>query len=204
MIEENGKGCILLFNKWDLVKNLRMEHYLKAVEEEASFLKHCPKLFISALSGRNVEKIYDLIQEVYANSKKRITTHQLNKFVASALQRNHPPMIMGKRLRIYYMAQVEIDPPRFVLFVNHPNLMTDSYKKYLYNQFREEYGFTGVPILIHLKGKEKVTKEERLKSSPPPKNPSKIAHEGFDDLVSEEGYEDMDDWDDELDVLSEE
>ncbi len=154
-IEESGKGCILLFNKWDLVKGFRMEHCLQGIEEEATFLKHCPKLFISAKSGRNVDKIFPVIKQVYEDSKKRITTHQLNKFISNALQKNHPPMIMGKRLRIYYMAQVSVQPPKFIVFVNYPNLMTETYKKYLYNQFRETYGFLGVPILMHLKGKSK-------------------------------------------------
>lgn len=169
MIEEAGKGCILLFNKWDLVKGFRMEHCLRGVEEEVQFLKHCPKLFISAKTGRNLEKIFDPVQEVYQNSIKRITTHQLNKFLSQAMQKNHPPMITGKRLRIYYMAQVSIQPPKFILFVNYPNLMTESYKKYLYNQFRETYQFTGVPLLFHLKGKEK---RERPTSPTSPSDPA--------------------------------
>lgn len=159
-IEEAGKGCIIIFNKWDLVKGHRMEHALKGIEEEVPFLKHCPKLFISALSGRNVDKIFPLIQEVHQNSLKRITTHQLNKFIGLALQRNHPPMMQGKRLRIYYMAQVAVQPPKFVMFVNYPNLMLESYQKYLYNQFREVYAFTGVPIRMFLKGKEKNKREK--------------------------------------------
>lgn len=154
-IEEAGKGCIILLNKWDLVKGFRMEHCLRGIEEEVPFLKHCPKIFTSAKLGRNVDKIFPSVQEVWQNAHKRVTTHQLNKFVGAALQKNHPPMIMGKRLRIYYMAQVDVQPPKFILFVNYPNLMLESYKKYLYNQFREEYGFTGVPISIYLKGKEK-------------------------------------------------
>lgn len=160
-IEQEGKGCILLFNKWDLVKGFRMEHCLQGIEEEAPFLHHCPKLFISAKMGRNVDKIFELIQQVYASSKERISTHQLNKFIGSCLQKTHPPMIQGKRLRIYYMAQVGIQPPKFVLFVNYPNLMTDAYKKYLYNQFRDVYGFLGVPIQIHLKGKQKSSKSKQ-------------------------------------------
>lgn len=158
MIEESGKGCILLFNKWDLVKGFRMEHCLQGIEEEVPFLKHCPKLFISAKTGRNIDKIFGEVSAVHEDSKKRITTHQLNKFIGNCLQRNHPPMIQGKRLRIYYMAQVGIQPPTFVLFVNYPNLMTDSYKKYIYNQFRESYAFTGLPLRIYLRGKSK--KEE--------------------------------------------
>lgn len=163
MIEEAGKGCILLFNKWDLVKGFRMEHCMQGVEEEVPFLKHCPKLFMSAKTGRNVENIFEAVTEVFANSQKRITTHQLNKFVSGCLQKNHPPMLGGKRLRIYYMAQVGIRPPKFILFVNHPSLMVESYKKYLYNQFRETYSFSGMPLRIFLKGKERKDKEARIK-----------------------------------------
>jgi GTP-binding protein len=154
-IEEAGKGCILLFNKWDLVKGFRMETCLKGVEDEVPFLKHCPKIFMSAKTGRNVDAIFDVVNQVYADSKKRVTTGQLNKFIGACLQRNHPPMIQGKRLRIYYMAQVSIQPPTFVVFVNFPNLMTDTYKKYIYNQFREAYSFSGMPIEIYLRGKKK-------------------------------------------------
>ena len=160
MIEEAGKGCILVFNKWDLVKGFRMEHCLKDINEEVSFLRHCPKLFMSATTGRNVEKLFDIILELKEASQKRISTPQLNKFIEDSLQRNHPPMIMGKRLRIYYMAQVDVEPPKFILFVNYPNLMTETYKKYLYNQFRETYGFSGVPLTLHLKGKKKAKAEK--------------------------------------------
>jgi GTP-binding protein len=153
-IEEQGKGCILLFNKWDLVKGFRMEHYLKGIEQENPFLHHCPKLFISALTGRNVEKIFPLVQQVRNASLQRITTGQLNKFISLSMQKVHPPMIQGKRLRIYYMAQVDNQPPTFVLFVNYPNLMLDTYKKYLINQFRKTYHFTGVPLVFRLRGKQ--------------------------------------------------
>ena len=167
-IEEAGKGCILLLNKWDLVKGFRMEHCLRGIEEEVPFLKHCPKLFISAKEGRNTEKIFPLVREVHDETFKRISTHELNKFMEAALQRNHPPMIGGKRLRIYYMAQVDTCPPKFILFVNYPNLMTESYRKYLYNQFRETYAFTGIPILLYLKGKEK--------KAPPSAPPLRTTH----------------------------
>lgn len=180
-IEEAGKGCLILLNKWDLVKGFRMEHCLRGIEEEVPFLKHCPKIFISAKTGRNVEKIFPLVQEIHQNSLLRVTTHQLNKFIGAALQRNHPPMIMGKRLRIYYMAQVDVQPPKFVLFVNYPNLMTETYKKYLYNQFRETYAFTGVPISLFLKGKEK-------KDRPEPSN-EKVSRNRHHDKDEGEGDE---------------
>lgn len=159
-IEAEGKGCILLFNKWDLVKGFRMEHCLQGIEEEVPFLKHCPKIFTSVTTGRNIDKIFDVVKEVQEESLKRITTHQLNKFVAAAVQRVHPPMLQGKRLRIYYMAQVSVQPPKFVFFVNIPSLMTEAYKKYLLNQFRLQYGFVGVPILFYLKGKKKPLGEQ--------------------------------------------
>lgn len=159
-IEAQGKSCILVFNKWDLVKNLRMEHALKDIEQELPFLSHCPKLFISALNDRNLEKIFPTVKEVYAERQKRITTGMLNKFIEGCLHKYHPPLMTGKRLRIYYMTQVETNPPKFVLFVNKPSLMTESYKKYLVNHFREIYGFSGCPLVLELRGKAPPPAEE--------------------------------------------
>lgn len=205
MIEEKGKGCVLLFNKWDLVKGFRMEHCMKGIEEEVPFLKHCPKIFMSAKTGRNVETIFDAVKQVYADSKKRITTHQLNKFIGLCLQKNHPPMLQGKRLRIYYMAQVDIQPPKFVLFVNFPNLMVESYRKYIYNQFREAYSFAGLPLQIFLKGKNRKNlaahKDDLEEINPEKDRLAAMAHakhdlaaeEALDELeLEEEGDFDMD------------
>jgi GTP-binding protein len=153
-IEDNGKSCILLFNKWDLMKGLQMEHAMRGVREAAPFLAHCPTVFISASEGRNLEKIMPLVKEVHAHRHQRIGTGALNKFVESCLQKYHPPLITGKRLRIYYLTQVESNPPRFVLFVNKPDLLTDTYKKYLINQLREAFPFSGCPIQFDLRGKE--------------------------------------------------
>ncbi|MCB1085116.1 MAG: ribosome biogenesis GTPase Der [Chlamydiia bacterium] len=160
LIEEKGKGCILFLNKWDLVKGVRMEHCKKSLEIEASFIIHCPIVFGSAKTGRKVEELFPLIEEVYENLSKRIPTGKLNHFVEGVMQRVHPPMIRGKRLRIYYMAQVDTSPPRFVFFVNVPNLLDESYKKYLINQFRKTYQFTGVPLRFYLKGKKKEPKKK--------------------------------------------
>lgn len=188
-IEEAGKGCIILFNKWDLVHGFRMEHCLKGVELEVPFLLHCPKLFISATSGRNVDKLFPLIQEVKEAFEQRITTGQLNKFLTLSMQKCHPPMIQGKRLRIYYMAQVNTRPPTFVLFVNYPNLMLDTYKKYLLNQFREFYNFSGVPIVFYLKGKKRrefIENEEETQKSPKKTAPVLHEEDDDDDLIWEE------------------
>ncbi len=167
-IETQGKGCILLFNKWDLVKGFRMEHCRKSFEIDTPFLNHCPMLFVSGKTGRNLDQLFNAVRQVHEQQNRRITTGQLNKFVEKAVQKYHPPMLDGgKRLRIFYLAQVDVQPPRFVLFVNNANLMADTYKKYLINQFREAYGFLGAPIQFFLKGRN--TKEDKAeKSTPPP------------------------------------
>ncbi|MGL4540076.1 MAG: ribosome biogenesis GTPase Der [Candidatus Rhabdochlamydia sp.] len=158
-----GKGCVLVFNKWDLVKGYRMEHCQKSFEIDVPFLTHCPLLFTSAETGRNIEKIFSAVAKVHEQQVRRITTGQLNKFIEQVIQKYHPPMIDGKRLRIYYMAQIGVQPPRFVLFVNKPELMLDSYKKYLINQFRMQYGFLGSPIEFILRGR----KEKKLTQANP-------------------------------------
>lgn len=161
-IEAKGKSCILVFNKWDLMKDLRMEHAARGVREEVKFLNHCPTLFISALKDRNVDDIFALVNEVYKERHKRVSTGSLNRFVIGCLQKYHPPLITGKRLRIYYMTQVETGPPKFVLFINRPDLMTESYKKFLINHFRKVYQFSGTPITLELRGKDPKTVAERL------------------------------------------
>jgi len=164
MIEEKGKSCILLFNKWDLMQNLRMEHALRGVREIASFLAHCPTLFISALQKRNVQSIFAEIKKVFDARRMRIGTGQLNHFIESCLQKYHPPLITGKRLRIYYLTQAASNPPRFVLFVNKPDLMTDTYKKYLVNQLRDFFPFAGCPLVFDLRGKKKSAETAALES----------------------------------------
>ncbi len=152
-IEAKGKSCILIFNKWDLIENLQMEHALRGIREAAPFLAHCPTLFIEAINKRNLDKIFPLVKRVYMQRSLRLTTGALNKFIESCVQKYHPPLIWGKRLRIYYLTQVETAPPKFVLFVNKPRLMTDTYKKFLTNQLRKTFPFTGCPLLFELRGK---------------------------------------------------
>ncbi|ADI38971.1 ribosome biogenesis GTPase Der [Waddlia chondrophila] len=159
MIEKEGKCCIVLLNKWDLVKGFRMEHCFREIEEEIHFLRYCPKIILSAETGRNVEKIFPTIREVRQESLKRVSTGELNKFVEEAIRQNHPPMIRGKRLRIYYLAQVSTEPPTFVLFINHQDLMAESWRKYLINQFRKVYRFTGAPLVFYTKSKPKESKK---------------------------------------------
>ncbi len=160
-IEAMGKSCIILFNKWDLVKDLRMEHAARGVRESVPFLAHCPTVFMSALNNRNVGKVLPIIREVYAARRQRIGTGVLNKFIGRCLQKCHPPMIQGRRLRIYYLSQTSTNPPRFVLFVNKPELMLATYKKYLINSLRDTFSFPGAPLFFDLRGKGKTTRESR-------------------------------------------
>jgi GTP-binding protein len=160
-IEEWGKSCVLLFNKWDLVRGMQMEHAKRGVREVAPFLEHCPLLFISAAQKRNLHAIFPLVKEVYRQRHQRLSTGRLNHFIEMALQKYHPPMITGKRLRIYYLTQVASAPPRFVLFVNQPRLMIQSYQKYLINQLREAFSFSGTPIFFELRGKEAPVTQSR-------------------------------------------
>ena len=152
-IENLGKSCILIFNKWDLVHGIRMEHALRAIREAVPFLAHCPTLFLSALQGRNVDKILPTVREVYKERFQRIGTGALNQFIERCVQKVHPPMLTGKRLRIYYMTQVQVAPPKFVFFVNRADLMAPSYLQYLINQFRVTYSFSGCPLFFDLRGK---------------------------------------------------
>lgn len=188
-IEEAGKGCVIVFNKWDLVKGFRMEHCKTALHSLSPFLKHVPMLFISAKMGRNLDKIFLEVDKVVAERSKRLTTGELNKFLERTMQLNHPPMLKGKRLRIYYITQVAVNPPRFILFVNYPALLADSYKKYLINQFREHFSFPGVPLIFHLRGKSGPKKKSA------PKEPLiepiifDEEEEDFDEECFVEGYD---------------
>lgn len=152
-IAEAGKGCILLLNKWDLVKGFRMEHCEKALREELPFIADLPIHFISAKEERNLDKVLDSIEKVKEALDQQIPTAALNKFIKNALLRNSPPVIENKRLKIYYLTQIGTSPPQFLLFVNHPTYLSLTYKKYLMNQMRQEFSLTGVPINFILRGK---------------------------------------------------
>lgn len=152
-IEKAGKPCIVLVNKWDLVHGFRMEHSLRAIREASACLAHSPIIFISAKTKRNLDKIFPEVLKTYVSSKKKITTHQLNSFVEQTMKNYPPPVMGGKRLRVYYTTQTSTEPPSFVLFVNNPNLMQNTYKKYLINQLRTAYSYSGTPIELQLRGK---------------------------------------------------
>lgn len=153
-IEELGKGCVLVANKWDLLKDIRMEHCALSLRQEAPFTQQLSLIFVSGKTGRNLDKLFAEAKRVYTMLHHRVTTGELNRFVEKAIQRYHPPMIQGKRLRIYYLTQKSVAPIEFILFVNRTELMTLTYQKYLMKSLREEFGFQGCPIRFKLQGKK--------------------------------------------------
>ena len=147
---EKGKWLIIAVNKWDLVEkstNTNLE-YEKKIREVLSFVTYAPIVFISAKTGKRVNKIFDLINNVYKNCTNRIKTGILNDIINEAVILNQPPTDKGRRLKIYYGTQVGIKPPKFVIFINDKELLHFSYTRYLENQFRQNFGFEGTPIII--------------------------------------------------------
>jgi len=158
LAHEAGKASIVLVNKWDLVEKETgtMEKMRKRIMQDLSFMSYVPILFISALTGQRVDRIYELINFVYAQSCMRISTGNLNSVLADATMRVQPPTDRGKRLKIYYMTQTGVCPPNFVIFVNSRELFHFSYQRYIENQIRGVYGLEGTPIrmIVRQKGEE--------------------------------------------------
>ena len=145
---EAGKAVIIAVNKWDLIEkdNHTMNKFLKDIDTEFKYLSYAPRIFISAATGQRVTKLFELITMVSENNSRRIATGMLNDVLIEAMAMNQPPAEKGKQLRIYYMTQVSVKPPTFVLFVNDTELLHFSYTRYLENQLRDSCGFVGTPI----------------------------------------------------------
>ena len=160
LAHEAGKASIIIVNKWDLVEKetgtlekMRKEHL-----RDLSFMSYAPVLFISAVTGQRVQRIFELINYVNDQSAMRITTGMLNNVLADAQARVQPPSDKGRRLKIYYMTQTGIKPPNFVVFCNSRELFHFSYQRYLENQLRATFGLEGTPIRMVIR--QKGDKEE--------------------------------------------
>ncbi len=150
-----GKACIIVVNKWDLVekddKTLRKEE--EKIRKDLAYMTYAPILFISAKTGQRVGKLFEMINSVYAESCKRITTGMLNNVLADAVARVQPPTDRGKRLKVYYITQTGVCPPNFVIFCNDAKLFHFSYRRYLENKLREVFGFEGTPMRVVIRQK---------------------------------------------------
>jgi len=147
---ESGKGVIILVNKWDAVEKETgsLESYRKEVYQKLAYLSYAPILFVSALTGQRVEKLFPLINSVNEQNAKRITTGMLNDVINEAITLVQPPSDKGRRLKIYYATQVSTRPPTFVVFCNSVKLFHFSYQRYIENQLRKNFGFEGTPVRI--------------------------------------------------------
>ena len=156
IVHEAGKAAIIVVNKWDAVENKEtntMRDKEAGVRNGLSYMLYAPVVFLSALTGQRVDKLYQVIQDVHAQNTSRITTGALNSILADATARVQPPTDKGRRLKIYYMTQASTKPPHFVIFCNDARLFHFSYQRYLENQIREVFGLQGTPIRITIRQK---------------------------------------------------
>ena len=153
---ENGCGLIIVVNKWDIKEektDKSAAKFQKEAGEKAPFLKFVPFLFTSALTGQRVSKVLELVLQVDAERKKRITTAQVNTTLGELTARLQPPQAAGREVKLMYATQVEVEPPTIAVFGNHPDLVPEHYVRYLHNGFREAWGFSGSPLRIILRSR---------------------------------------------------
>ena len=155
LAHDAGKACIIVVNKWDSVEKdgKTMDKMREDIRRDLSYMTYAPILFISALTGQRVERLFDLINYVNEQAAMRITTGMLNNVLADATARVQPPTDRGRRLKIYYMTQVGVKPPHFVCFCNNAELFHFSYQRYLENQIRTTFGLEGTPIKLTVREK---------------------------------------------------
>lgn len=166
---ERGRACIFVLNKWDLVEkdSRTMQRMLDWLRSEAKYLSFAPVITVSALTGKRVHKIFETVDTVYEQYTRRIATGPLNKIIERATERTEPSLHRGKRLRFYYTTQITTRPPSFVSFVNFPEAVHFSYKRYLINQIRAETGLDQVPLrLFFRKRGESEPRQKKKRSSP--------------------------------------
>ena len=155
LAHEAGKACIIVVNKWDSIEkdDKTMDKMRADVRRDLSYMTYAPILFISALTGQRVDRLFDLINYVVDQASLRITTGMLNSVLADATARVQPPTDKGRRLKIYYMTQIGIKPPHFVCFCNDAKLFHFSYQRYLENQIRSTFGLEGTPVRLTIRQK---------------------------------------------------
>ncbi|MDD6810566.1 MAG: ribosome biogenesis GTPase Der [Lachnospiraceae bacterium] len=145
---DRGKAVIIAVNKWDAIEkdNKTVNQFTQKVRQVLSFMPYAEITFVSAVTGQRLPKLFELIDVVYENHSMRVATGVLNEIMAEAVAMQQPPSDKGKRLRLYYITQVAVKPPTFVIFVNDKELMHFSYTRYIENQIRETFGFKGTPL----------------------------------------------------------
>ena len=155
LAHEAGKACVIVVNKWDAIEKdgKTMQRMEEEVRRDLSYMTYAPVSFISALTGQRVDRLFDLIDSVVDQAAMRIPTGMLNQVLNDAQARVQPPTDKGRRLKIYYMTQIGVKPPHFVIFCNDAKLFHFSYQRYLENQIRATFGLTGTPVRITIRQK---------------------------------------------------
>ncbi|WP_297722266.1 ribosome biogenesis GTPase Der [Intestinimonas sp.] len=155
LAHEAGKACIIVVNKWDAIEkdDKTMDRMREDVRRDLSYMTYAPVVFISALTGQRVNRIFELINYVNDQAAMRITTGMLNTLLADATARVQPPTDKGRRLKIFYMTQVGVKPPHFVCFCNDAQLFHFSYQRYIENQIRATFGLEGTPVRLTIRQK---------------------------------------------------
>jgi GTP-binding protein len=154
---ESGKGVVIVVNKWDIYPEKEDKSTLRFTEdlrEEIGFLQYAPVLYASALTGQRVGRVTELVKYVAEQQSMRIKTSVLNELIRDAVSINPPPMHRGRRLKILFMTQADIKPPKFIIFVNDPELMHFSYLRFIENRLREMYGFEGTPLRLIVRARD--------------------------------------------------
>jgi GTP-binding protein len=163
MADDEGKPVVLVVNKWDAVEKdtYTMDSFKKMIREELHHVDYAPMLFTSALTGQRVNQVLEMAEAAAQEAQRRITTGLLNQVLTEAIALQSPPSNKGKAMRVYYATQVRTGPPTFVLFVNDPSLVTQSYSRYLRNKLREAFGFVGTPIRVVFRERREKDKDKR-------------------------------------------
>ena len=155
LAHEAGKACIIVVNKWDAVEkdDKTMDRMREDIRRDLSYMPYAPILFISALTGQRVPRLFELINYVNDQASMRVTTGMLNTLLADATARVQPPSDKGRRLKVFYMTQVGVKPPHFVCFCNDAKLFHFSYQRYIENQIRNTFGLEGTPVRLTIRQK---------------------------------------------------
>lgn len=156
-IADEGKATVIIANKWDAVEKdtYTMNQYRQLLDTRFYYLNWSEKLFISAVTGQRLEKIFELVDQAAAEHRRRVSTSVINEVIQEAVSWHSPPTTrQGKQGRIYYGTQVRSQPPTIALFVNEPKRFNDNYRRYIEGQFRQQLGFTGTPIRLVWRGKK--------------------------------------------------
>jgi GTP-binding protein len=154
LIAEEGKGCVVGLNKWDLVTREDRPATMAKAKEALDFLPYAPLVSLSVLTGHNLARIFPLVDEIYQQMGHRVGTGELNQLLGRITQRVRPPLFRYRPVKFYYLTQPETHPPTFIAFVNHPEGVPESYRRYLVKQLRENLGLKHAPLRLFLKKRQ--------------------------------------------------